>query len=153
MQSNRVDRPPVQGEAAVSGEMRRSFARRIASLEAVFRFVDEALAAEKIGDRSRLVVHLAVEELFTNMVKYNSAGGRDIDIAVVLRGDRVVLELTDPDAVPFDPAAVAPPGVDRPLAERRPGGLGLHLLRTLADSIDYSYHGRQMTVSVVTRLE
>lgn len=153
MESNHADRSPSPAGTARTGERRRGFPRRIGSLEEVFRFLDETLVGTKVADRTRMVLHLAVEELFTNMVKYNSATGRDIVITVAVRGDRVLLELMDPDAVFFDPEAVAPPGVDRPIAERRPGGLGLYLVRSLADSVDYSYHDRQMTVSVMTRLE
>jgi anti-sigma regulatory factor (Ser/Thr protein kinase) len=40
-------------------------------------------------------------------------------------------------APPFDPKDAPMPRLDAPANERRPGGLGWHLIRELVDRIDY----------------
>ena len=136
----------------VSGT-RRGFDRSVGSLAEVFEFLDHSLREDEVGERCRMVLHLAVEELFTNMVKYNSGCGREIAIEVGTRNGHAWVELTDPDTDPFDPTAAGPVDVSGPIEERKRGGLGLHLVRSMVDDFDYQYQGREMRVSVTTRLE
>ena len=51
----------------------------------------------------------------------------------------VEVALTDYDVEPFDVAQAPAVDVDLPIEQRRPGGLGLHLLRRMLDRIDYDY--------------
>jgi anti-sigma regulatory factor (Ser/Thr protein kinase) len=132
---------------------RRGFDRSFGSLAEVFDFVDDSLRGNEVGERCRMVLHLAVEELFTNMVKYNSGSPRQIAVAVGTRNGHAWLELTDPDADPFDPTAAGPVDVSGPIEERKRGGLGLHLVRSMVDEFEYQYQGREMRLSVTTRLE
>lgn len=131
----------------------RDFDRDIRQLAEIFEFLDESLRTVTVDDRSRLVIRLAVEEFFTNMVKYNSHSQSRILVGIAADGDHIEVQLVDPDTDPFDP--LQHPAVDTttPIDQRRRGGLGLHLVRTLADHIDYRYQGREMTISVTKRME
>ena len=44
----------------------QGFPKSFEALEKVFRFLDGSLSQIVIDERTRLVLHLAVEELFTN---------------------------------------------------------------------------------------
>jgi anti-sigma regulatory factor (Ser/Thr protein kinase) len=68
-------------------------------------------------------------------------------------GRRVRVELVDGDTDPFNPLRADPVDVDLPIEQRKRGGLGLHLVRSLVDRMDYQYQGREMRVSVTTNLE
>jgi len=61
---------------------------------------------------------------------------------------------TDSQARRFDPTTDAPP-VDPtlPLAARKPGGLGLHLLKNLMDRIEYHYADPVSTIQLYKKLE
>jgi phosphoserine phosphatase len=50
------------------------FQRELGALDGVFSFIDDFVAQEKLGDADKRALGFAVEEIFTNMVKYNSAG-------------------------------------------------------------------------------
>ena len=116
-----------------------AFGRSFDALQALFDFTAGFFARHGV-DRGLLpTVDLAVEELFTNMVKYSPGGGAEIraDIATVPGG--VEVTLTDYDVEPFDVARAPAVDVDLPIEQRRPGGLGLHLLRQMLDRIDYDY--------------
>ena len=145
--------PAPQDRGALKVTTTRDFDRSIGSLADVFVFLDESLGVREVDERSRLVLHLAVEELFTNMVKYNANSARQIGVCVRSDDDRVRVELVDPDTEPFDPTALGPVDTTRPIEQRKRGGLGIHLVRTMADGIDYQYEGREMTVSVTKNLE
>lgn len=126
--------------------MHRQFAREYDSLAAIYEFAEEILAANEIAEAARFPVHLAMEELFTNMVKYGPDTDGDIGVDVVVEGGVVTVTLTEDDVDEFD--VTRPSGADTtaPLAERTPGGLGLHLLHNIVDKLEYDYHNRRSRV-------
>lgn len=134
---------------------RAGFHRELGSLDGVFRFLGEFADAVGVDERTALCIDLVVEELFTNMVKYNDGGGDQIVVGLERVGDRLHIELVDNDVEPFDPAGVPDPAVAAGIADRRPGGLGLHLVRSMVDDLHYEYEPetRQMRVSVTKVLE
>lgn len=87
-------------------------------------------------------LQLAVDEFFNNAVDYGYPDGRDgtIDVGVKCVGDRLELVFSD-DGEPFDPFAAPAPDVTGTVEERRIGGLGVHLVRTLSDSFAYERAG------------
>lgn len=135
--------------------MRRGFRREIDALDEIFRFVAEFVDAAEIDERTAFTLELVVEELFTNIVRHNEGGGDTVDLIVDLDDGRLCVELVDHDAEPFDPTTVPPPPITAGIDERRPGGLGLHLVRSMVDRLDYEYESdnRQMRVSATKRLE
>ncbi|MFL5711390.1 MAG: ATP-binding protein [Chloroflexota bacterium] len=77
----------------------------------------------------------AVDEAATNIVLhgYERRGGTiEVDARVV--DDHIEIVLSDP-APPFDPTAVPDPDLSVPALQRRPGGMGIHLIRLSTDSI------------------
>ena len=116
-----------------------TFKRTFDSIADIFTFTATAFARQGIDARLLPTVDLAVEELFTNMVKYNPSSGADVrvDIAPIDGGAEVTI--TDYDADKFDVTQAPEVDVTLPIEERRPGGLGLHLVRRLLDSIEYDY--------------
>ena len=73
--------------------MKRAFARSNDSLSALYEFAEEILEAGDVVDAARFAVHLALEELFVNMVKYNPDTKGDIDIEVTV-DNKVTVTLT-----------------------------------------------------------
>lgn len=117
----------------------RLFERSFDSLPAIVAFTEDAFARERIDPSLRTVIDLAIEELFTNMVKYSTGSKADvrIEIAGIDRG--VEVTLIDYDVDRFDVTARPDVDVSLPIEQRKPGGLGLHLIRRLLDSIQYEY--------------
>ena len=77
----------------------------------------------------------AVDEALTNVILHGYAG-RDGTIDVTVAGDEDELEITlSDDAPPFDPTAAPEPDLAVAPQLRRPGGMGIHLMRLATDSI------------------
>ncbi len=129
--------------------MERTFGRSFDSLAPLYEFADEVMAAAQVADAMRFPVQLALEELFVNMVKYNPDVGTSIPVDVDIDAGTVTVTMTDRGGVEFDVTKPREVNVDAPLEERTPGGLGIHLIQTLVDRIDYRYEDGVGTVVFV----
>jgi phosphoserine phosphatase len=117
----------------------RLFARSFASIEAMVAYSRETFDRQGIDRRLLATVDFVVEELFTNMVKYATGSTRDVRMAVAAIDGGVEVTLTDYDVEPFDVTRAPDVDVGAPVEARRPGGLGLHLIRRMVDAIEYRY--------------
>ena len=133
--------------------MERLFDRDYRALGEIFEFTRRFTTDHRFEESLTYSINLIVEELFTNMVKHNAGGGQPVRIQLDVEGGRLRIELTDEDVDPWDPGQAPEVRLDRPIEERTPGGLGLHLVRALADEIEYDYKDRRMRVTVIKRLE
>ena len=131
----------------------RSFPRSAASLPEIFGFMDSFFAAAGVGDEHRLPVQFAIEELFTNLVKYSRGGTQDIRLDLTKDGGRLIVSLTDFGVERFDIRTVPSVDVDLDLKDRNPGGLGIHLLKRMVDDVDYEYVDGNSTTTFIKLLE
>lgn len=101
-------------------------------------FVDEVCEAVGFDASVTMKMNLAIEEAVVNVINYAYAPGTHGDICIEAKSNDVRLKFTITDSgAPFDPTAKAE--IDTTLsAEERPiGGLGIHLVRQIMDSINY----------------
>ena len=102
------------------------------------QFVDEVCEAAGIDMATSMKLNLAIEEAVVNVMNYAYPLGTIGDINIEVQVDNNQLEFIISDTgTPFDPTTKAE--VDTTLsAEERPiGGLGIHLVRNIMDSINY----------------
>jgi anti-sigma regulatory factor (Ser/Thr protein kinase) len=112
--------------------------RRIEAVEDLVAFAASVFAREGIDHALQKDVDFALEELFTNMVKY---GGSTAPVRVAMRriAGGVEATLTDVGVEPFDVTRSPEVDASLPIEAREPGGLGLHLVRRIVDSLAYDY--------------
>lgn len=129
----------------------KTFKRSFDSLEAIVAFTHGTFSSLPLDARLLPVVDLALEELFTNMVKYakTSDAQSRIDITKVPNG--VEVTLTDYGVDFFDVTKSADVDVNLPIDQRTPGGLGLHLTKKLVDFIEYQYLEESRTSRITFR--
>jgi len=125
----------------------RTYKRNFDQLAAIVADTADFFAEQSIDDSLRMKVDLSLEELFVNMVNYNTETDRDIQVEMRPIEGGVEVSLTDHDVERFDPTLANPVDVDAPLSERTPGGLGLYLVLKMADSIHYEYHDRTSRIT------
>jgi sigma-B regulation protein RsbU (phosphoserine phosphatase) len=101
-------------------------------------FVEKVCIALDIDDYTTTQLNLAIEEAVVNAMLYAYPVGTEGKILIEAEANEVRLKFTITDSgKPFDPTARK--DVDTSLsAEERPiGGLGIHLVRQIMDSINY----------------
>ena len=77
----------------------------------------------------------------------------DVSVSLSRQDGRVVLDLLDPDGDHFDPTERPEVDVNASPEDRRPGGLGIHLVRKLAETVQYRHEGRSSRITVTVRAE
>ena len=117
----------------------RAFRRNFDSLDSIVAFAAATFSEPQLDTRLRPVVDLALEELFTNMVKYSKTTDSEVRVDMTRVPGGVEVTLTDHDVEFFDVTRVSDVDVSVPIGERIPGGLGLHLVRKMVDFIEYQY--------------
>ncbi len=100
-------------------------------------FIRSACAEVEASSDCQVDLVQAVDEAVTNVAVHGYRGrGGPIDLTVDRDGDRIVVTVAD-RAPAFDPTTVAPPDPAIPPGRRRPGGMGVHLIRAATDSMTH----------------
>lgn len=129
--------------------MKQKFKRNFDELKNIVTMTEAVFRQADLQPELRHVVDLATEELFVNMVTYNTESDEDILIRMEPHEHGIEVNLTDYNVDRFDPTAAGLVDVDAPLSERVPGGLGLFLVLKMVDSIHYEYRNRQSSITFI----
>ena len=132
--------------------MQKKYKRSFDQIQEIVADTDFFFAENQIDDSLRMKVDLSVEELFVNMVSYNTETDKDILIEMHRIERGIEISLTDFNVERFDPTLAGNVDTDAPLSERTPGGLGLYLVLKMADSIHYEYHDRKSKITFTNRV-
>ena len=99
-------------------------------------------------------LNLAIEEAVVNVMEYAYPPGVEgtVDIDAIANDNRLKIIISD-GGIPFDPTKKEK--VDTTLsAEERPiGGLGIHLVREIMDSVNYEYRDRKNILTLRKNLK
>ena len=114
---------------------------RVARIENVaeFRkFIEDACRQSGVDESVCFDLKLVVDEACSNLVVHGYEGLEPgpIGVSFARDGEEIVVTITD-RAPPFHPKDAPIPNLDAPAEERKPGGLGWHLIRELVDRMDY----------------
>jgi len=108
---------------------------RVENLAAIREHVTERALSLGASDKVAYLLSLAADEAVTNTIVHGYRGGDgEIEVQVSREGDRLLIRLSD-TAPSFDPNSAPHPDLSVPLDKRRPGGLGIHLMRRCTDEL------------------
>ena len=123
------------------------------NLEIIRNFI--AGIARKVGFRKDDIhkIELAVDEACTNVIQhaYKNQKKQSIDIAIKLNFKKFSIIITD-KGEGFDFQEIDIPDMEEYLAELRVGGLGIYLMKTLMDEVDYKKANGKNQVRMVKYL-
>jgi serine/threonine-protein kinase RsbW len=83
---------------------------------------------------------LALEEILSNVIRHGCDPAREYDIRVRISIGRkdYEIEVSD-DATPYNPLLRPDPNLDLPIEQRTAGGLGVFLVKQIADELRYQF--------------
>ncbi len=99
--------------------------------------------AQKSGfvDEAQEQIALAVDEACTNVIKHAHKfdAGRPITINVTVDSKKMTIDIID-TGKGFDTKKLQTPDLPKYAKEARHGGLGIYLMQTLMDKVDYEFN-------------
>jgi serine/threonine-protein kinase RsbW len=114
-----------------------SFSAELTNLDAIRNFVRQAAKELDIPEADAGDMIQAVDEAATNIIMHGYRGEEGmIDLEAARTNNRLIVKIGD-RAPRFNPLSVPPPDLTIGLDERRPGGLGIYLIRQLVDQVEY----------------
>lgn len=142
------------GDAMPMHEVNVEIANEISEIpkvdEAFDRFAEEIALAPAVVQ----TFHIIFDELLNNIITY---GYRDdehhtIEVSMELLGRRLSVTITD-DGVPFNPLSQRAPDTTLSIEERNIGGLGIHLVKSMADECSYQRKIDKNVLSIMKWIE
>ena len=125
------------------------------------RWIESIAADLDLPARQLFDMQVCLEELMSNIVRHGGVhasstsylpqtdpiNGLLISITVNALADRIILIVED-NGRPFNVAQASAKFIDRPLEEVRPGGLGIHLIKSFANNLRYrrTEKGNRITI-------
>ena len=101
-------------------------------------FVDEVCEVVGFSPAVTMQMNLALEEAVVNVMNYAYPEGTHGDVTIEAKTNDVRLKFTIIDSgTPFDPTAMEDVDIHQDAEDRPIGGLGIHLVREIMDSVNY----------------
>ena len=96
---------------------------------------------------------LAIEEAVANVMEYAYPEGSrgSIEINAILHDGQLSFSIKD-CGTPFDPTKVKETDITLSAEERKIGGLGIHLIRNIMDSVEYHYDNSQNVLTLTKNI-
>ena len=112
----------------------------VADVPRLAAFIDQICEEAGIGMSTAMEVNLAVEEAVVNVMSYAYPNGIKgaVDIDALVTDDELKFVISD-KGTPFDPTQQAEVDTSLSAEERTIGGLGIHLIRQIMDTIHYEH--------------
>ena len=126
--------------AGKAQKLTKTIKSRTDNLLEVREFVLRGARAFGFSEEEASKIVLAVDEACTNIIKhaYQYAPDREIEIVILPVKDRLQITVID-DGKAFNPSIAKLPDLKQHLSHYRRGGLGIYLMRTLMDKVEYKY--------------
>jgi anti-sigma regulatory factor (Ser/Thr protein kinase) len=115
----------------------RTFSRNVDAYLPVANEVEQFCAQQLLSRPVSFKVRLIFEELALNLIDHATGSATErVEVRIAVEPDQVILVLED-DNQPFDPRLKPAFDKNKPLEERGHRGMGIHLVRTMAEDIAY----------------
>lgn len=122
---------------------------KLAALDVLCEQLEHFCAATGITKKQKFEINLALDELFTNILSHGFRDARPHRIQIsVSHAPRVVTIVIRDDGIPFNPLKAPAPELKCPFDDRKVGGLGIHLIRSYIDEMDYERCGRHNVLTL-----
>ncbi len=125
----------------------------LAELERLHQIVAEFGGRYRFTSEMVFRLTLVLEEIITNIVSYGYQDKlkHQISLRLFFEGEGLTVEVED-DGRPFNPLEAPTPDMNKPLAERQVGGLGIHLVREMMDELEYERKGDKNVLVLKKRI-
>jgi serine/threonine-protein kinase RsbW len=146
---------------AAQNSWHRLFSGSMSQIPAAGSWIESIAADLDLPGPRVFAMQVCLEEIMSNIVQHGGAQSSSrsyrpqtdqanplvISITVSALADRVIMTVED-NGRPFDVAQAPAKGIDQPLDQIQPGGMGIQLIKSFASSFKYRRTGKGNRVIV-----
>ena len=115
----------------------------------VAAFVEEQLEQLEVPMKLSTKLMVAVDEIYSNIVRYS--GATQAQVRIVKDPDTLRLVFCD-NGIPYNPLEAKEPDTTASAQEREIGGLGIFMVRKMMDKVEYRYRDEQNVLTLTAKL-
>ena len=117
-------------------------------------FVEKTAEQANLDPSVTMSLTLAIEEAVANIMKYAYPEGEvgPIEINATINDGSLAFTIKD-SGTPFDPTQVKKADITLSAEDREIGGLGIHLIRNIMDTVEYHHTSSQNILTLTKNLE
>lgn len=111
---------------------------RTENLSVIRDFIGTSASELKLPNEIVENIILAVDEACTNIIKHAYKYSPDGDITITIKptSSKFIVSIID-NGISFEPETIPEPDLQKYYRQRRVGGLGIYLMKTLMDEVKY----------------
>ena len=115
-----------------------------AEIPRLAQVVSEFCERNGLSSSVELDLNLVLEEVVINVMAhgFEDQEPHEIGVSLSLEGGELTVTVED-DGIAFNPLEAPEAAIDQPIEERRPGGLGIFLVKSLMDELEYRRVGNK----------
>jgi serine/threonine-protein kinase RsbW len=135
------------------GSIMISFPANLGEVERLNRLVRQFGELHEIPGRTFYAVNLALDEIVTNIILhgYEPEQMEPISVRMEAADGELRSQVRDSGRA-FNPLDAPLPDLTGPLEKRTLGGLGIHLVRSLMDTVEYQREGAKNVLTIRKRI-
>ena len=117
-------------------------------------FVEKTAEQANLDPSVTMTLTLAIEEAVANVMKYAYPEGEvgPIEIDATIKDSNLSFTIKD-SSTPFDPTQVKKADITLSAEEREIGGLGIHLIRSIMDTVEYHHTSNQNILTLTKNID
>ena len=101
-------------------------------------YISERCTQAGCDSQTASKISIACSEVLANIDSYAYENGGEIEVLTKCVNSRMIITFKD-SGKPFNPLLVKEPDVTQPLSKRKPGGLGVFIVKKLMSDTEYEY--------------
>ena len=135
------------------GSITIRIAAKVQEIERLNRLIRQFGELHDIPSRALYSINLALDEVVSNVVLYGyDQSSEDLIKVHIETSGEFLLATVEDTGREFDPLSLPAPDLNAPLDTRQVGGLGIHLMRSLMDAVEYRRHEGKNLLSLRKRI-
>ena len=115
----------------------------------VAAFVEEHLEKFEVPMKLSTKLMVAVDEIYSNIVRYS--GASEAQVRIMKETDTLRLVFSD-NGKPYNPLDAKEPDVTASAEDRAIGGLGIFMVRKMMDKVEYMYKDGQNVLTLTMKV-
>jgi anti-sigma regulatory factor (Ser/Thr protein kinase) len=124
----------------------------LAELLKLRNFVETEALSYGFNEEQTYKICLAVDEACANLIRhsYRNDPNKEIDIRIALFSDKFSIQILD-EGVSFNPLEYQSPDMKEYFKQCKPGGLGIHIIKSVMDEISYAANANQKNILTLVK--